>query len=195
MFKVNKTLEPEFFTNFKKHHKMNNWNDYKEHPNIKQQLREYSLFEEQELCCPYCEIEIDVENSETEHIKPKDLFPDEFQNFDNLISACKTSKRCGNSKSNLWNIKFINPVLEDPQDYLTYDIKTGEIKPLANTGVDFEKAKITIEILNLNDKRLVNARKNFILGYKFAIDYLKVEGEYKTLKEFMIQNKESITNI
>lgn len=195
MFKVNKTPEPKFFQEFKKKYSLSNWNQYDSYRYIKQQLREYSLFEEQELCCPYCEIEIDVDTSETEHIKPKDIFPNEFQDFNNLIVACKSSKRCGNSKGSQWSPDFINPVLENPQIFLTYDIKTGEVRPKNSTGTDYEKAKVTIDILNLNDKRLAEARKNFILGNKYSIDYLEPEGEFRTLKEFMIDNKDSITSV
>lgn len=195
MFKVNKTSEPKFFTDFKKQNKMKTWDDYNNYWEIKQALREYSLLEEQDLCCPYCEIEIDVQSSETEHIKPKDIFPNEFQDFNNLITACTTPKICGNSKGKRWNSNFINPVLEEPTDYFTYDVKTGEIKPKASSGIGFDKAKITIDILNLNEKRLVSARKAFILGYRHSIEYLDTYGEYKTLKEFMIENKDIISSI
>ncbi|MGL5575983.1 MAG: hypothetical protein ACRCX8_04945 [Sarcina sp.] len=58
-----------------------------------------------------------------------------------------------------------------------------------------EIVKVTIDILNLNDKRLAEARKNFILGNKYSIDYLEPEGEFRTLKEFMIENKDSITSV
>ncbi|MGL6064141.1 MAG: retron system putative HNH endonuclease [Fusobacteriaceae bacterium] len=198
MFKINKTSEPEKFTEFKKHNQMKNWGDYNNHPEIKQCLRKHSLLKEQDFCCPYCEIEIDVESSETEHIKPKDKFKEEFQDFNNLITACKTPKSCGNSKGNKWDPNFINPVLEDPADYFTYDVKTGKIKPKFTDGIELTKAEITIELLNLNNKRLASARKVFILKWKRSIEYLdSIKDldsirEYRSLREFMIENKDII---
>lgn len=185
MLKVNKTPEPEFFQEFKRKNKLSNWDEYNSYPEIKQALREHMLIEEQDLCCPYCEIQIEVENSEIEHIKPKTHFKSEFQNYNNFLTGSKTPKICGNHKGNRYSDKFINPTLEDPQDYLTYDIKTGQVIPKEISGEKYEKAKETIEILNLNESRLCNMRKTIILQNIKNLDFLEYIDGFSSLKFFL----------
>ena len=43
------------------------------------------------------------------------------------LICCLESKRCGDSKASNWSELFINPVIENPEDYFEYDIKTGKI--------------------------------------------------------------------
>lgn len=128
-------------------------------------LKQYLLEEQENRCCPYCEIEINLYNSQIEHIKPKDKFPKLLTEYDNLLACCLESKRCGNSKANKWDELFINPVIENPEDYFEYDIKTGEITPIFKKGNRYEKAKYTIDLLNLNDSRLCGIRKKYIFEF------------------------------
>ncbi|WP_426711157.1 retron system putative HNH endonuclease [Cetobacterium sp. SF1] len=188
MFKVNKTPEPAFFQDFKRKNKLSNWDEYSNYPEIKKALREYMLLEEQDLCCPYCEILIEAETSEIEHIKPKTHFKNEFQNYNNFLTGCKGTKICGNHKGNKYSENFINPTLEDPEDYFTYDIKTGKIIPKEINGIKYEKAKETIEILNLNDSRLCGARKTIILQNINNLEYLEYIDGFSTLKKFLREN-------
>lgn len=163
MLKVNKKSEPEEFTKYKSKNKIINWDSFT--TEIKQVLKQYLLEEQENRCCPYCEIEINLYNSQIEHIKPKDKFPRLLTSYDNLIACCIESKRCGNSKANKWDELFINPVTENPEDYFKYDIKTGKIIPIFKEKEKFEKAEYTIDLLNLNDNRLCNIRRKYILEF------------------------------
>ena len=163
MLKVNKKSEPEEFTRYKSKHKIINWDSFT--TEIKQVLKQYLLEEQENSCCPYCEIEISLENSQIEHIKPKNKFPKLLTEYDNLLACCLESKRCGNSKANKWDELFINPVTENPEDYFKYDIKTGKIISIFKDGEKYEKAKYTINLLNLNDNRLCNIRRKYILEF------------------------------
>ena len=163
MLKVNKKSEPEEFTKYKSKNKIINWDSFT--VEIKQVLKQYLLEEQENSCCPYCEIEINLYNSQIEHIKPKDKFPRLLTSYDNLIACCIESKRCGNSKANKWDELFINPVTENPEDYFKYDIKTGKIIPIFKEKEKFEKAEYTIDLLNLNDNRLCNIRRKYILEF------------------------------
>ena len=164
MLKVNKKKsEPEEFTKYKSKHRIINWDSFT--TEIKQILKQYLLEEQESSCCPYCEIEINLENSQIEHIKPKDKFPKLLADHDNLVACCLESKRCGNSKANKWDELFINPVIENPEDYFEYDIKTGKIISIFKDGEKYEKAKYTIDLLNLNDNRLCNIRRKYILEF------------------------------
>lgn len=163
MLKVNKKSEPEEFTKYKSKNKIINWDSFS--TEIKQILKQYLLEEQENRCCPYCEIEINLYNSQIEHIKPKDKFPKLLTEYDNLLACCLESKRCGNSKANKWDELFINPVIENPEDYFEYDIKTGKIIPIFKEKEKFEKAEYTIDLLNLNDNRLCNIRRKYILEF------------------------------
>ena len=163
MLRVNKKSEPEEFTKYKSKNKIINWDSFS--TEIKQILKQYLLEEQENRCCPYCEIEINLYNSQIEHIKPKDKFPKLLTEYDNLLACCLESKRCGNSKANKWDELFINPVIENPEDYFEYDIKTGKIIPIFKEKEKFEKAEYTIDLLNLNDNRLCNIRRKYILEF------------------------------
>ena len=163
MLKVNKKSEPEEFTKYKSKHKIINWDSFT--TEIKQVLKQYLLEEQENSCCPYCEIEISLENSQIEHIKPKNKFPKLLTEYDNLLACCLESKRCGNSKANKWDELFINPITENPEDYFKYDIKTGKIISIFKDGEKYEKVKYTINLLNLNDNRLCNIRRKYILEF------------------------------
>ena len=163
MLKVNKRSEPEEFTKYKKKNKVVNWKDF---TSESEKLLKEALLEEQEnSCCPYCEIEINLNDSQIEHIKPKDKFPELLIDYKNLIICCLESRRCGNSKANKWDELFINPVTENPEDYFKYDIKTGKIIPIFKEKEKFEKAEYTINLLNLNDNRLCEIRKKYIFEF------------------------------
>ena len=171
MLKVNKKSEPEEFTKYKSKNKIINWDSFT--AEIKQVLKQYLLEEQENSCCPYCEMEINLNDSQIEHIKPKDKFPKLLADHDNLVACCLESKRCGNSKANKWDELFINPVIENPEDYFEYDIKTGEITPIFKEGNRYEKAKYTIDLLNLNDNRLCNIRRKYILEFSNYTKYNK----------------------
>ena len=171
MLKVNKKSEPAEFTKYKSKNKIINWDSFT--AEIKQVLKQYLLEEQENSCCPYCEMEINLNDSQIEHIKPKDKFPKLLADHDNLVACCLESKRCGNSKANKWDELFINPVIENPEDYFEYDIKTGEITPIFKEGNRYEKAKYTIDLLNLNDNRLCNIRRKYILEFSNYTKYNK----------------------
>ncbi|WP_336018494.1 retron system putative HNH endonuclease [Fusobacterium polymorphum] len=165
MLKVKKRSEPEEFTKYKKKNKVVNWKDFTSESEIKKLLKEALLEEQENSCCPYCETEINLNDSQIEHIKPKDKFPELLIDYKNLIICCLENKRCGNSKANKWDELFIDPVTENPEDYFKYDIKTGKIISIFKDGEKYEKAEYTIDLLNLNDNRLCNIRRKYILEF------------------------------
>jgi len=164
MLKVNKTVEPSFFTAFKKKNKPANWKDYEKYHEIKGKLKLHMLGEEQNNYCPYCERNIpSKEDGHIEHVRPRAKYPQEFQNYENLIVSCDANETCGKYKSNHFFDDFINPVEKDPKKFLTFDIYSGEIIPLQGKGEsNYQNAARTIEILNLNGKSLLNQRVFFI---------------------------------
>ena len=211
MLKVNKKDEPEFFSEFKKKEKPKDWKDLDFE--IKRKLKKYMLENEQKIdnksYCPYCEIILFSENKDStedkedkechiEHIKPKSKFGNLTFDYRNFLISCSENKTCGHSKQSIWDDKlFINPVEENPEEYFSYDIRTGKIIPKKENGLDYEKAVKTIEILNLNENKLCEYRKIYILQIIDTIGNLndnnKIEiinyfDEFPTLKKFLIEN-------
>jgi uncharacterized protein (TIGR02646 family) len=193
MLKINKKQEPSFLTEFKKKNKPKTWDDYN-NTDIKLRLREFMLDNEQDGYCPYCETQItnDNKSSHIEHIKPRDKFSKDFQIYNNLITCCQNPNICGASKKNKYDEKFINPVLENPNEYLEYNLNTGEIVEKFDAGERYERAKCTIDLLNLNYEKLRDARKIFVLELDSAcfeeddFEYYKEEVKrFPSLIEFM----------
>lgn len=190
MLKVQKTLEPKFYKDFKTKHisKINNWDDMNDHYEVKQELREYMLLEEQNFKCPYCESLIyDESEGNIEHIRPKDKFKELYLDYNNFLTSCRSAYSCDNFKGSKWDENFINPVLEDPRDYFTYDLYSGEIIPKSDDKMIKEKAEKTIEILNLNHNNLKNKRRNFIkmLSKLKREDFEFIEEQESLLKYYL----------
>lgn len=194
MFKVNKTNEPQFFKDYKRKNNPKNWKDFSFE--IKRQLKEY-MFEneyqyknEEGSYCPYCELKINLENSQIEHIYPKDKFPEKLTEYSNYLVACISPMTCGQNKGNSWENYFINPTFEDPTEYLEYDLMSGEIIPkeIDKTKKEYKKAVVTIELLNLNQSRLCNMRKIFIKNCLVNFKYIEVYDEFPTLRNQIIRD-------
>lgn len=200
MINIIKGNEPDFFTDFKRRYTPSNWNDYqqiqeRQRINIKEQLKDHMLLEEQDLFCGYCERPIDTCTSHIEHIRAKSKYPHLFQDYNNLMVSCMSKVSCGNYKDGKGKIafpdyyeKFINPVMKNPKDYFTYDLKTGEVILKGNITIDMmEKGCITIGVLNLNEKSLVSARKTYLIKLSSCIDYpetIVYFNEFPTLVDF-----------
>lgn len=190
MLKIDKAEEPQEFIEFKKTHPKE-WDDLGANDKfrgLKKRLREYLLEHEQKInssyCCVYCERKISLERSHIEHIKPKCVYKADTFNYQNLTVSCQEDKdkvevnglkrnlkTCGHYKENRFDeAKFINPVLENPKDFFTYEMTTGNIIPRDSlNGKDQEKAKYTIGLLNLNDVYLCDSRIE-LLNYFTSIE-------------------------
>lgn len=189
MIKVNKLQEPSFFLEYKKNHKIKSWDSYT--TKIKRKLKARMLRYEQKYYCPYCERVINIEKSQIEHIKPKHKYPHLLNDYNNFITACiEYNRTCGSFKGNKWDDKFINPILKDPKEYLTYELSTGRIIPVNHYGEINECAIKTIEILNLNESRLCDQRKLYIRKAinkdgSLNFDFINSVKEFPSLKNFL----------
>lgn len=181
MLKVNKEQEPNFLLEYKKKYSPKSWADYNK-DDIKTNIKENILVKEQEEYCPYCEKRIYTnDDGHIEHIKPRDIYPKEFQNYDNLLVSCNEKNSCGMYKKNRYDNKFINPVIDNPASYFNYNIANGEIVPKDNdeNSNEYIRSAYTISILNLNCYELKEARKALI-------DILEVYREnYEEYNEYL----------
>ena len=174
MFKIAKN-KPDFFEKAKSKVKLpktsSAWND-EEIKKIRPKLREYILLEEQDLLCAYCEKSIDDnrKNSNIDHFKTRNLFPQNTLDYDNLLVSCNTKDRCSyykdkNIKSKDYN-NIVNPIAENPDDFFDYLI-TGRILAKNNNA----KAKFTIDIFQLDITSLRELRKK--LAKSLELEYIK----------------------
>ncbi|MEQ8156171.1 MAG: retron system putative HNH endonuclease [Clostridiaceae bacterium] len=194
MLKVNKEQEPEFLLQFKRINSPRTWDDYN-CGTIKRQLKEYIVKMEQNNYCPYCETAIyESDDCHIEHIKPRDYFPQLFEDYNNLIASCNGKNTCGNSKENGYGDNFINPVIENPKDYFTFNIFTGEIIPSCKSQEDirYKKAEFTIKLLNLNCTILVEARKNLITILEV---YKENYDDYSQYLEYFLRDGHSFPSL
>ena len=220
MLKVNKKDEPEFFSEFKRKKNPKHWDvlNKPENLHIKPELKSYMLKNEQKIgdksYCPYCEMILSFEDndlkedkkSHIEHIKPKSKFANLTFDYRNFLTSCSGNKTCGHKKQSTWDNKlFINPVEENPEEYFSYSIRTGKIIPKKETGLEYEKAIKTIEILNLNENKLCDYRKSYInqilnsiknsRNNDEKIEIINYFDELPTLKKFLIENIEILKEI
>jgi uncharacterized protein (TIGR02646 family) len=148
-------------------------------------------------CC-YCE---DSAADEVEHIKPKDLYPQEVFLWENYLYACgpcngpknnqfaifeyQTGTHVNISRKRGESIKapvegeavLINPRREDPLAFMELDlIDTFYFLPAAEEGSkDHRRAAYTIEVLRLNDRDLLlEARAEAYGSYRARLyEYIK----------------------
>ena len=137
--------------------------------------------------CVYCE---DSVGDEVEHIKPKDLYPEDVFRWPNYVYACGA---CNSRKNNKFAVitdagrvivtrlrnapivppvpgdpAFINPRFENPRDLITMDLlETFLMLPKDDLDADQKsRADFTIDTLGLNRDLLLAARKNAFSGYR-----------------------------
>ena len=130
--------------------------------------------------CAYCESKIQhISFADLEHILPKSKRPDLYVNWYNLTLACEVCNRT--NKKDYYNPSdpLINPVLENPDDYL---LALGAVlykRPGSRKG------EITLSILNLNRTPLIERRVEKLHSFELLVDkYVSEENpNYKKILE------------
>ena len=137
--------------------------------------------------CVYCE---DSMGDEVEHVRPKDLYPEDVFCWQNYVYACGPCNGGKNSRFAVMTLNgredvtrargspvepptpgepvFVNPRLEDPFALMTMDL-LGTFFLLPRYGLDpveNDRADFTIRTLKLNRDPLPDARKNAFGGYR-----------------------------
>lgn len=172
-----KTVEPLFFTQWKKNDKMYlrgkpNWNRLKSKE--KKQLHKALLKEQGSICC-YCGMRIALDNSHIEHFQPQKKNPELQLEYNNLLCSCqlelqKTEPRhCGNAKGSWFDEKLtispLEPMCESRFEYL----EDGSIQAFDNND---EGAKASITHLALDIDKLRELRQSAISAILDDIDIL-----------------------
>jgi len=175
MLKIENKSEPDFFIKSKK--KAKNWGDIQE---IRFQLREHIL-QEQKSMCAYCEkfISADREKSNIDHFKTRNLFPNLVFDYKNLFISCNSFNQCSNHKDNLGLNKIKMENLISPININLLDVEYISGKMYSKNP----NIKTIIKVLNLNNKSLIEIRKNILLNLQY-IDNLSVDELVENFKGF-----------
>lgn len=172
---------PDFLTKFITHKQPRTWEDITP---IRQQLREYIL-NEQDHFCAYTELRIDTEGDcHIDHYHTRNLYPDETFKYDNMLVSCNSEKYGAKYKDKQIKNKtdykdLVNPIDDLPTDYIEFGF-TGKVE----TVDDCVKGKQTVTFFNLNEKSLVQRRKNAVTNLLLMKDYLTEEEMVESLGEF-----------
>lgn len=191
MLQINK-VEPSFFTEKKrKINEPKQSSAWEELSDIRADLREYILSNEQKDMCVYCEkmITSDRRKSNIDHFKLRSLYPELTLDYNNLFVSCNNIYHCSSKKDNAKLKKddfenIVNPI--DIEENFSYTY-IGEIE-----GKN-EKAKNSIEVFGLNHKSLVEERKqiiNYIEFYKETKEEILISSfnGHKNLIKFLKRN-------
>lgn len=142
-----------------------------DHNDVKQALRKALVTEQGYICC-YCGKEITLNTSIIEHIKDRDHYPQLQLEYANMVCSCNGGRdkrtrnpqyplSCDASKGN--KEIFVSPVEESCHCRFLFH-EDGFV-----SGCN-EKAKKTIDVLNLNNVKLKNQRKSAIDAYRYLQD-------------------------
>ena len=137
------------------------------HPEIKAALEA-----ETHCKCAYCESKIKhVSYGDIEHILPKnrDARPDLYVEWTNLTLACEVCNRTNKSNYYYPEDPLLNPVEDDPNDYL---ISWG---PFIYPALGKRKGEVTTNVLQLNRPDLYERRKERIERLLPLLDKWKSE--------------------
>ncbi|WP_069471644.1 hypothetical protein [Candidatus Marithrix sp. Canyon 246] len=113
--------EPQLYQDFIRQNLPTKWNYVS--LSIGYELRMHILMEEQNYQCAYTEIHIEPEDSHIDHFRKQSLFPDMRFDWNNLLvsgnseaygAKCKDKKLKKQEDYQL----LINPVIDNPKDYL-----------------------------------------------------------------------------
>lgn len=117
--------------------------------------------------CMYCESKIEhIDYGDVEHIMPKSKYPDRMFDWENLGYSCTKCNR--DAKKDNYDPLFINPFIDDPQDYIVtfggiYFSKDGN-----------QRGQITIDILKLNRLDLLQKRYMSLLAFQELLNRYNV---------------------
>ncbi|SKB11226.1 conserved hypothetical protein [Planktothrix sp. PCC 11201] len=157
---IKKQEEPQEFKDWKQQQKSTGINyNYESFQNPEKRLVHSALLSEQGYICCYCCQKIERETSHIEHFLPQSKTDAELSvTYSNLLASCGSSqhwpKHCGNQREN--HPIPVSPLQTNCEEYFRYTGE-GEIIPTNNLELQ-EKAKETIDILNLNHYDLKQMR-------------------------------------
>lgn len=128
----------------------------------KRKLRENLLKEQGSICC-YCMSYIDIDHSHLEHFRPKDQFPSEDMDYENMLASCEgiisgpDEDHCGHRKNNWYSPYMVSPSHSDIETMFHYT-PDGMVHPAGRDHLR-AAAREMIHHLGLDSYHLVRNRE------------------------------------
>ena len=159
-------------------------------------------------CC-YCDRKRDEIESDVEHFRPKTEVSDCKEhpgywwlayNWDNLMISCKVcnsqkkshfpladeSRRAFSENDNIDEEKplLINPLQENPEEFVEYDIEESSI--MVKAVGKCERGKRTVDgLTGINKKEVMEERMEKLSNIKTTIALLKIQGNRDVLERYL----------
>lgn len=154
---IHKGQEPQALTQWKRKKRKKRKNPKGNYDDLKKSERRAireSCVSEQYYLCAYCCGAIDgtEENSHNEHIQPQSKHPNLSLDYKNIVASCNKS-HCGKAKEN--KIIPLTPLMSECETELSFKIN-GEVEGKT------DRAKTTIDVLQLGNRGLIERRKRRI---------------------------------
>jgi len=160
---IQKGKEPEFFRQWKKGCSPDwnpDWAALDGEGKIKRQLMEHLVEEQGGICC-YCNRELRDNDFHIEHFRPKDKYPKQALEYENLLISCQRQLQqsepvhCGMKKGNWFEEEVTVSPLEPDCERLFEYLEDGRIRAAGNDS----RADETIKRLGLDINKLRELRK------------------------------------
>lgn len=137
---ISKGAEPHGLVAWKRTNPHGRYNQLTE--DIRRIIRQHTL-EEQFYICAYCCQQIqNIDACHNEHIEAQNLNPKRTLDFSNIVASCNTSNQCGNAHKS--QPLPLTPLMTECETELRFKI-SGRVEGMS------ERAKVTIQVLNLGD--------------------------------------------
>lgn len=174
MRKINKDVEPEVLTRWKR---QNSTLRYRDLPPPESRAIRSSCITEQYGLCAYCCQSITLDNAHNEHVEAQDRAPNRTLDFSNIVASCHRPHQCGHGRGT--RPLPLTPLMAECETELKFYLSglvTGRTP----------RARVSIEALNLghteeSNRGLVGARKSLvdalIFGLNLQPDELQFEDE------------------
>lgn len=155
MRKISKGDEPEMARRWKKAHPNERYGQATS--DIRTAIRT-ACIHEQFFLCAYCCRRIDINSSHNEHLEAQHIAPNRTMDFHNIVASCNTHDQCG--KAHGTKPLRLTPLMDECETEIKYAY-SGNIQGLS------ERAVQCIDTLNLNSKKIQQARKLAVEGLQF----------------------------
>lgn len=185
--------EPQAFRDWKAKANADWQPTYADLSGIEKQAVKQSLMAEQGFLCCYCERRLTDDDSHIEHFRPQNDPQCDPLDYGNLLCSCQNKlakgdpRHCGNLKNGWFDEEsLVSPLAEDCEGRFAYS-GDGGIRP---SDPDDGPARITIEKLGLDIRKLSDLRKNAIDPF---VDIEFSEHEFRQFVDgYLQQNHEGM---
>lgn len=173
MRSIQRSPAPQEVTDLFINHTPVNWEDFTQnHHTLYHKIREMILRDQLGIS-GYTELPLESSNNiHIDHFRKKGMFPEEEFHWENFVVDERNNDQYGagfkdkHLKSKEAYTNILSPVLDIPENYLTY-MEDGTIIPIRTLSEqDQLKAKTTRDIFNLNHPFLKRRRQEMILTFR-----------------------------